>query len=140
VKGTDLYHPLILKHNKNPLHFKVDNDGDKINAYNPICGDEFQIVISIENNKINKASFHGYGCAVSKSALDLLLDRIQNLDIPEAVAEIEKYLRVMDLDDPPSSDVYSLAVFQKVKFHPARRECATLGANAILRHLRERLV
>ena len=136
MSEIDLYHPLILERNKNPKFFSSDQEGTIISAYNPVCGDEFQIAIEVADHKIKKVTFKGYGCAVSKAAIDILIEQLLNLDQEEAIRQIEKYFDIIDSEQPPPIDIYPLAVFQKVKHHPSRRDCATLGSDAILKFLK----
>ena len=138
MSDLDLYHPLILERNKNPRFYKKDTASIALSAYNPVCGDEYQIAIDIEKNKIERITFYGYGCAVSKAAIDLLIERILHSDINAAIEEIENYFSVIEMDDPPPAEHYPLSVFQKIKYHPARKQCATLGANSLLLFLREK--
>lgn len=137
MNETDLYHPLIIRRNKAPLFYQKEQAGDLLNAYNPVCGDEFVIAIQMKNDQIDHITFRGYGCAVSKAAIDLLIERLQGLDVDQAISEINYYLKIIDLDSPPTVEEYPLAVFQKIKYHPSRRECAVLGANSLLAFLND---
>lgn len=138
MSDLDLYHPLILERNKNPRFYKKDTEGITLSAYNPVCGDEYRINISLEGEKIKKITFQGYGCAVSKASIDLLIERILQSDVNSAIAEIENYFSVIEMDDPPLVEHYSLSVFQKIKYHPSRKQCATLGANSLFLFLKEK--
>ena len=136
MSEIDLCHPLILERHKNPRFFSNDPEGTIISAYNPVCGDEFQIAIEVADHKIKKVTFKGYGCAVSKAAIDIIIEQLIHLDQKEAIRQIEKYTSIIDSDHPPAIDNYPLAVFQKVKHYPSRRDCATLGSDAILKFLK----
>jgi nitrogen fixation NifU-like protein len=133
----DLYHPLITGRNKEPWFFTREQQGRLIKAYNPVCGDEYDIAIEFDLNDIRKITFSGYGCAVSKAALDMLIERLQHHKFVDIISEIEYYLQVIEMDQPPPLEAYPLSVFQKVKYHTARKECATLGANSLLSFLKE---
>jgi nitrogen fixation NifU-like protein len=137
----DLYHPLITARNKEPWFFTKEHQGEYqgrlIKAYNPVCGDEYDIAIEFDLSDIRKITFSGYGCAVSKAALDMLIERLQYHKFIDIIPEIEYYLQVIEMDQPPPVEAYPLSVFQKVKYHPARKECATLGANSLLSFLKE---
>jgi nitrogen fixation protein NifU and related proteins len=131
----DLYHPLIITRNKTPIFYREVQAGVLLNAYNPVCGDDFAIAIQMKNDQIEHITFRGYGCAVSKAAIDLLIERLLGLHVDQAISEINYYLKIIDLDVPPPVEEYPLAVFQKVKYSPSRRECAVLGANSLLAFL-----
>ena len=137
MSETDLYHPLIIRRNKEPLFFTRNHDGIELHAYNPVCGDEYHIVLTVNDQQIDRITFNGYGCAVSKAAIDLLLEQVQTLNIHEAKEAIALYLKTLEMEVPPDVESYPLAVFQKVKYHPSRKECAILGANSLLSFLNE---
>jgi nitrogen fixation NifU-like protein len=137
MSETELYHPLIIRRNKEPFYYSQDHHGIQLHAYNPVCGDEYQIILTMEGEQIDRITFNGYGCAVSKSAIDLLFHQLQNRTIDEAKEAIQYYLEVIEMEEPPDEEVYPLAVFQRVKFHPSRKECAVLGANSLLSFLNE---
>ena len=137
MSETDLYHPLIIRRNKEPLFYNQDHQGIRLHAYNPVCGDEYQLFLIIKDEVIDRITFQGYGCAVSKAAIDLLLEQLQNKRITEAKEAIELYLKTIDTEVPPDEGRYPLAVFQRVKYHPSRKECAVLGANSLLSFLNE---
>ena len=63
-----LYSEIIKEHNENPFHFeKISDAKNMIKAYNPICGDRFELYVDSQQNKIEKLHFHGFGCAISKA-------------------------------------------------------------------------
>ena len=131
---TDLYHPLILQHSRRPENFsKSQETGQTIEAYNPLCGDQFKIQFNVLHNKIIHVSFSGYGCAVSKAATSILLSKFKGLTIPDAMKLLSNYLRSLRGED--SAIAEDLQIFQAVKKYPGRAQCATLSAEAILNYL-----
>ncbi|MEQ9230261.1 MAG: hypothetical protein RIF46_06225, partial [Cyclobacteriaceae bacterium] len=56
-----LYKVKILPENKEPFHFRKDEKAKEIvKAYNPMCGDKYQIYLGEKTNH-----FDGFGCAIS---------------------------------------------------------------------------
>lgn len=140
MSTDDLYHPVIIERNRKPLFFREEPSADVIlQAYNPVCGDEYKIFLQMEGNKIKMVTFKGYGCAVSKAAIDLLIERLLNKSIEQALQEIDYYFSVLKMEEPPQVEKYTLSVFQKVKYYPTRKECAMLGANSLLSYFQENL-
>ena len=139
MSDLDLYHEIIIQRNKNPLFYKKEGTGVCVEAYNPVCGDEFTIRIQLLNDTTVAASFSGYGCAVSKAAIDMILEQVVGVDISLAISNLKYYLKVLTMDDPPPEDSYGLAIFQRVKNYPARWECATLGTTALLTYLEQNI-
>jgi len=63
-----LYQTVILKHNKAPFHYeKKETATHRLEAYNPLCGDRFDLYLDVKNGIIEAIHFHGYGCAISKA-------------------------------------------------------------------------
>jgi hypothetical protein len=61
--SRQLYEDMILDHNRAPRNFMRIPQGPLCNAhgFNPICGDDFNIYLQVENNIIKDASFNGAG-------------------------------------------------------------------------------
>ena len=137
MNEVELYHPLIIQRNKNPKYYDTVGTGAVLKAYNPVCGDEFEIRLQVEDEKIAQISFSGYGCAISKAAIDLIAENILHKDKNEALSILEHYFLALDEETSPKIEEYPLAVFQKVKKYPARYSCATLGATVLLEYLRK---
>jgi len=112
----NMYHENILEHCKNPSNFgNLSNFNIKTHAHNPLCGDEIEIKIKIEKNKIKDAKFTAKGCAISLASADILLDNIKNKSINDIKKLNEK----------------DLLKFLEVEINPARMNCALLALNAL---------
>lgn len=132
----DLYHKLILEHNRAPLYFEKRPDAMRVvDATNPLCGDKFKIFIDIENQTIVRATFHGYGCAVSKASASVLMKKIQRRPVAEALTSIREFISRVKPGDhatkrlPPPDEETS--AFLPVKNYPGRLKCATLTWEAL---------
>ena len=136
-----LYQGVIAEHNNAPLFFESRPDaGYVVEAYNPLCGDKFKLFLDIENGAVTKATFSGYGCAVSKAASSVLVKKIQGQPL-DAVAEItEQYLRAVSAgaDALTSTDPETIA-FTVAKNFPGRDKCATLSWKALADFLEQRV-
>jgi nitrogen fixation protein NifU and related proteins len=134
-KLTELYQGVILEHNRTPQYFEKNQTAQHVvEAYNPLCGDKFKLFLDIENGAIVKASFHGYGCAISKAATSVLLVNLQNKTIQEAVNQIDTYFFVLNnknavYTEEPVFDE-NIKAFRAVQDFPERRTCATLSWQA----------
>ena len=113
---SGMYRQIILEHYKNPDNFgSLANYDIKAHAHNPSCGDEIEIKLKIEKNKIIDAKFIGEGCAISLASADILLDNIKN----KSINEIKKF------------NEKDLLKFLEVEINPARMNCALLALNAL---------
>jgi nitrogen fixation protein NifU and related proteins len=128
-KLADLYKGVILEHNSTPQYFeKRATAKHVIEAYNPLCGDKFKLFLDMEDGIVTKASFHGYGCAISKAATSVLLSNIQGKTIEVILSQINTYFSV--LNTPDTEGVVfdeNINAFKAVQQFPERMTCATLS-------------
>ncbi len=135
---TKLYQDFILKRSQDDQNFEKRLTAQHtLEAYNPLCGDKFKLFLDIENGAISKASFHGYGCAISKASTSVLIEKIQNKTYNEALILIKSYFEVLNTEGPfleknatqIDSDIKAFEVMQQF---PERMSCATLSWQAAL--------
>ena len=107
---------LILDHSRNPRHQRrIENPNATAEGQNPLCGDELQIDLRIEDGKIADVSFHGQGCSISQAATSLLSEIVVGKTVEDAAA-IE------------SNDVTGLV---GIPLSPVRLKCALLGLGVL---------
>jgi nitrogen fixation NifU-like protein len=123
----DLYQEVILDHNKRPRNFRVIEDGQKAEGYNPLCGDRVTIYLRVENGRVADASFQGSGCAISKASASLMTDSIKGKTLQEVDQLFEKFHRMITRSsDEPVDDLGKLSVLAGVRQFPVRVKCASL--------------
>ena len=124
----DLYHKLILLHNRHPVHFeKWEGAPNIIEAYNPICGDQFKLFIDTRDNRVQKATFHGYGCALSKAATSILIQLIEGKTLSQAQHICQQYMEAITQGKLNPGDPPEFGPFIAVKKFPVRQQCVTLS-------------
>lgn len=131
---SKLYHPLILAHSREPVNYGVRQESTQIvEAYNPLCGDDFKIYYKLEGQRIVSVSFDGYGCAVSKASTSMLMKRLEGKSLDEVRYLITHFLDVMHGDAMvEDEELQALAIARE---YPGRIPCATLSWKAIQRDL-----
>ncbi len=125
-----LYSEIIKEHNENPYHFeKINNAQNTIKAYNPICGDRFELYIDAQQNKISGLHFHGFGCAISKASTSVLTKSLEGKSFQEALDICNRFLRFIDheLKDNDLNLPEEFKAFSGVHDFPERYDCATLS-------------
>jgi len=136
-KLKDLYQEVILKHNSAPLNFeKRDNAMHSIEAYNPVCGDQFHIYLDVAKNSITELSFHGYGCAISKSSASVLTQLLKHKTIDYAIQINEVFKNVLLNNGVEDRLPKELLAFTPVKQHPGRIKCVTLCWDSLIDFLK----
>jgi len=80
-----MYQENILDHYKNPRNFgKIENASIHHHEKNPLCGDELDMFLVIdENKKIADIKVYPTGCAISVASASMLSDEIKGKNIDE---------------------------------------------------------
>jgi len=124
----DLYQELIIDHGTHPRNFCVlENANGKAEGFNPLCGDKVQLYLKIENQKIEKASFTGAGCAISMASASLMTEALIGKTTQEALVLSALFKSLLTIDSAESAELGKLLALAGVKSFPARVKCATLA-------------
>ena len=133
-----LYQEVILKENKTPFHFEKKEAGyQMIEAYNPVCGDQYKLFLKMEQNKLKDLFFHGYGCAISKASTSILAKHSEDKSIGELKSMIELFLKNIAENNVIVDEILQkeFNAFKAAKQFPGRIKCATLSWNTLLKNL-----
>lgn len=98
--SNTLYKENILDHYKNPRNLKkLSSFTNTASLSNVTCGDEMEVFLKIENEKIKDISFQARGCAISIAAMSMLSENIKGKKIDE-IEEItdEFVLKMLGLE------------------------------------------
>jgi nitrogen fixation protein NifU and related proteins len=77
--SDDIYREIILDHYRNPRNKgKLSNADVSIHDSNPLCGDEIDIHLRIEEEKVKDIKFEGRGCAISQASASMLTEMIMD--------------------------------------------------------------
>lgn len=131
----DLYQEIILDHNKRPRNFRrMEDHTHHADGHNPLCGDEIEVFIKVENGTISDISFQGEGCAISKASASLMTSELKGRSVDEAHREFGSVIDLLTAKEAPPVDlgtIGDLAALQGVRQFPARIKCATLSWHAL---------
>jgi len=131
-KLKKLYKTVILKHNNLPFHYeKKEGAAHHLDAYNPLCGDRFNLYVEVKEEVIESVYFHGYGCAISKASTSVLAKNLEGKTIAEALAICETFEGVVSPDADTENENEELEAFAAAKDFPGRLQCATLSWEAM---------
>lgn len=125
---TDLYQEIILDHNKHPRNFRpMPGCTCHADGNNPLCGDEVQVFVQLEGDKLADISFMGQGCAISRASASLMTAKAKGRTTQEA-KNLTMQVRDMLLgpEAQPPSTLGDLAALSGVRKFPARIKCAML--------------
>ena len=85
-----IYKEEILEHYKDPQNFgKLKEFSHVSKLTNPLCGDDIEMYLKIENSKVKEISFDGKGCAITIAAASLLTEKVKDMT-PTQLKQIEE--------------------------------------------------
>lgn len=88
--ADEMYREHILDHYQSPRHAgRIAKPDLYHKELNPSCGDEIELSVRLDKDKIAEAKFAGHGCAISQAAASLLMEKVQGMKLKEA-AKITK--------------------------------------------------
>lgn len=111
-----VYKEMILDLYRNPLNKKeIQNPDFKHRELNPHCGDDIEISIVFDDDRVEDVGHVGVGCAISQASVSLLTDEIKN--------KTKKEIQALTKDDV-------LELIQ-IPISHTRLKCALLGWNVL---------
>jgi len=126
----ELYQQVILEHNKKPRNFgKLDPCTHYAHGLNPLCGDDIEITLVVEDGIVHDLKFQGHGCAISQASSSLMTVNVKGKPVAEAEKMVEQFREMIRGKLDPATDPHilgKLTLFQGVKDLPSRVKCAVL--------------
>ena len=128
---SELYQQVILDHNKKPRNFhKLDGANRTAEGYNPLCGDQLNVYMLVEDEVVKDISFEGQGCAISKAAASMMTQSVKGKTKQDAETLFDEFHRMvtgqLDAEATPNH-LGRLTIFSGVRDFPARVKCASLS-------------
>ena len=137
----DLYEEVILAHNRHPRNYPKNPAGANRHAhgFNPLCGDEVQVHLRVEDDVVRDVGFEGHGCAICMASASLMTQAIMDRPVAEAdsLVEVVRDVLTEDAGGTQSARLGKLAVLEGVKEYPMRVKCATLAWHTLRAALHE---
>ncbi len=132
---TELYQQVILDHNRRPRNRgKLPHANRVAHGDNPTCGDQCDVYVRLDGDRIAEISFDGSGCAISQASASLMTSQLKGRTTKEAEKLFEEFHDIVTSGREPE-EISDLAAFAGVHAFPARIKCATLGWHAALNAL-----
>lgn len=133
---TELYQQVILDHNRRPRNRGRLPQANRVaHGDNPTCGDQCDVYLRLDGDRIAEISFDGSGCAISQASASLMTTQIKGKTGAEAQRLYDEFHTIVTTGQEPA-EISDLAAFAGVHAFPARIKCATLGWHAALNALR----
>jgi len=132
----DLYREIILDHYKSPRNRgSLEPPAVRAEGHNPLCGDEIEVFIAVEDDKVSDIKISGQGCSISQSSASMMSAAIKGKPIAEVRALISRFKHMMSIEEDGEPDTSAplgdLEALQGVVKFPVRIKCAVLSWNTL---------
>ena len=132
-----LYQHVILDHSRERHGAGALADPDATShQVNPTCGDEVELGVRIDGDRIGAVGWQGEGCSISQASISVMHDLVDGADLA-TVARLSKDFDVLmhsrgrGVDDAVLDALEDGAAFEGVSKYPNRVKCALLGWMAL---------
>jgi len=126
----ELYQQVILEHNKKPRNFgMLEACTHHAEGHNPLCGDQLELTLIVEDGLVQDIRFQGSGCAIDVASASLMTGAVTGKPVAEAGAMAEQFRGMVRGDLEPGAQtplLGKLTLFSGVKNLPSRVKCAVL--------------
>lgn len=129
-----IYKELILDHYRKPRNkAPLAEPTIAVSMRNPLCGDEIELMLVVEDDRIADARFGGQGCSISQASVSMMTETLKGRTLDEALELEGKFLALMRGEEEPKRDkaLGDLRALEGVSKLPVRIKCALLGWNAL---------
>jgi nitrogen fixation NifU-like protein len=125
----ELYRELILDHYKRPHHREKIADPDvTAEGYNPVCGDEIEMELEFEGDRLAAIGVRGRGCSISQASASMMSDVVEGKRIGEIRELSDAFTGMMRNGETEVPETLGdLEALQGVAKFPVRVKCATLA-------------
>jgi nitrogen fixation protein NifU and related proteins len=134
-----LYKEVILDHYRAPRNKgRVDPHDVALERNNPLCGDELELFVRFDGDKLEAIGFEGKGCSISQASASMMTEKVMALPVKEAAEIAESIKRMMSGEEEGDpEELGDLISLKGVVKYPVRIKCALLSWNTLLEALEE---
>lgn len=129
-----MYQEIILDHYKAKHHAGLREPFEaQVHHVNPSCGDEIDLRVHLDGDRIVDVSYDAEGCSISQAATSVMADLVIGRTVAEGLAIESAFHDMMHSQGKaePDEDVLEDGIaFLGVSQFPARVKCALLGWSA----------
>ncbi len=133
----DLYRDIVMDHYKSPRGKKEIQNADIVNeGKNPVCGDEIEVSMKVNDGRVDDISVQCMGCAISIASGSMLAETIKGKPIEEVIKIARAVKAVLKGEEPHDEiDLGDLEALEGVKKFPVRIKCALLSWSTMIEGL-----
>ncbi len=129
-----LYQELILDHYRRPRNKgALEPATARVELRNPLCGDEIEVAVAVDGDRVTDLRFTGRGCSISQAAASMMTQAVKGKPVSDA-ASLHRRYREMIMGSAEAAEDASLGELRAlsgVSRFPARVRCALLAWEAL---------
>ncbi len=111
----------------------LDDPEVHLHRDNPLCGDEIDLYLDIEDGVVTGLGFEGKGCSISQASISMMTEKLKGRSVSDAEGMAGVFKQMMQGENPEDLDsLGDLIALQGVQKYPVRIKCALLGWNTLL--------
>lgn len=124
----ELYREVVLDHYRRPRgRAPIPRVDVAAHGHNPLCGDEINVGLALENGQIQHVQVTGRACAICTASGSILAELVPGRRVSDVEAMSEAFRRMMHGQPPPPEvDLGDLELLEGVQRFPVRVKCALL--------------
>ncbi len=124
----ELYREVILEHYKSPRNRgRLVNPDVATRGHNPLCGDDVEISLDLENDVVSDIRFQGKGCSISQASASMLTEAVKGKTTAQVRNLIQTFKAMMHGEPVPRDTLGDVEALQGVRKYPVRIKCALLA-------------
>jgi nitrogen fixation protein NifU and related proteins len=129
------YQDLILDHYRKPRNRgRIPGAEASAAVTNPLCGDEIEIDLAFDGERVRDARFEGRGCSIAQASASMLTELVRGKTRAE-VRALRERVRAMLTGGPIDETLGPLVALSGVARFPTRVPCALMAWDAAERAL-----
>lgn len=129
-----MYAEIILDHYRAKHHAGLREPYQaQVHHVNPTCGDEVELRVELDGERVADVSYEGVGCSISQASTSVMTDLVIGRTVSQALALHEEFTEMMHSQgrmEPDEDRLEDAVAFIGVAQFPARVKCALLGWSA----------
>ncbi|MBI2724487.1 MAG: SUF system NifU family Fe-S cluster assembly protein [Chloroflexi bacterium] len=136
----ELYRELILDHYRHPRHRDALAEADvTAEGYNPVCGDEVEMELRFDGDRVAGIGLRGRGCSISQASASMMSELVDGKSVADIRRLSDEFTQMLTHPDASvPEELGDLEALQGVAKFAVRVKCATLAwhtlADGIAQH------
>ena len=128
-----IYHDLLLEHARYPKNSgRIESPDLKATAFNPLCGDELELTLTLSEGTIHDCKTQVRGCSICQASASMMSELVLAKTLQEADKISHVFTESLRKDNEEIvSSLDSLRALIALKKHRSRIKCMKLAWEAL---------